>query len=219
MKGRRIHKRPKHVRGAGRESHEYLFSRPVDDFLPPPVDAPINTRVERLTADGCRVRAEVVPVEPPSPVKRQRQENPSTDAAAEGSWPWEPLDFDPEGVNGEHLNMELGGFYPRAESPTPRRRQRPVDPWKPSDKSLFEYRALRDEYLTELLRLDGCGDASESSCPSCHIGVPTIRCRHCYGEELYCVECSVREHQRQPLHVVEVRVTRPFSTNASAVEN
>ncbi|KAJ7232597.1 hypothetical protein B0H12DRAFT_1076819 [Mycena haematopus] len=134
MTSRRVKRRQKYIlRGEALDSREYLFSRPVADFVQPAIEAPIHTRLERSTADGRRVQTEVVSVEPPSPVKRQRQQYASTDAPAEV---WDGLDFEPEGINGERYNMELGGFYPRAASPTPRRRRKPVDPWKPSVSSI-----------------------------------------------------------------------------------
>ncbi|KAF7358779.1 CxC2 domain-containing protein [Mycena sanguinolenta] len=191
------------LRGEARQTQEYVFSQSVADFLEPPVDAPVNTRVERPTADGRRVHAEVVPIDPPSPVKKQRREESNSHADPQNPVIWEPLGFEPEGFNGERYNMELGGFYPLAES-APSRRRRAADPFKPSDKSLFEYRPLRDEYLAELLRRDGCGNASDTSCPGCDTGVPTVRCRDCFGGELYCTECSVRRHENVPLHIVDL---------------
>ncbi|KAJ6478255.1 hypothetical protein C8R45DRAFT_1101644 [Mycena sanguinolenta] len=194
-------KRVKPLRGQDRPTHEYVFTQSVAEFLLPQTDAPICTRVEQATLDGRRVQTEVVPVEPPSPVKRQRLADFGSNAEDAASW--EPLYFEPEGLNRERYNMELGGFYPRAQSPAHCRRRCAADPFKPSDKSLFEYRPLRDEYLAEFLRLDGCGDASMTSCPACNIGVPTIRCRDCYGGELYCPESCAAAHQHHPLHLVE----------------
>ncbi|KAF7377196.1 CxC2 domain-containing protein [Mycena sanguinolenta] len=195
-------KRAKPLRGEDRPTNEYVWSQSVADFLVPPSDTPIDTRVERPTADGRRVHAEVVPIAPPSPVKRQCQQESESQLNAADSLLWEPLGFEPEGINGERYNMDLGGFYPLSGTTTARRR-RPKDPLKPSDKALFEYRPLRDEYLAELLRLDGCGNADQMSRPGCQITVPTIRCRECFGGELYCPECCVRDHQRQPLHIME----------------
>ncbi|KAF7330698.1 hypothetical protein MSAN_02447900 [Mycena sanguinolenta] len=183
------------LRGEVRQTQEYIFSQSVADFLEPPVDAPVNTRVERPTADGRRVHAEVVPIDPPSPVKKQRREKSNSHADPQNPVIWEPLGFELEGFNGGRYNMELGGFYPLAES-APSRRRRAADPSNP--------RPLRDEYLAELLWRDGCGDASDTSCPGCDTGVPTVRCRDCFGGKLYCTECSVCRHENVPLHIVDL---------------
>ncbi|KAJ6467014.1 hypothetical protein C8R45DRAFT_1106429 [Mycena sanguinolenta] len=202
MQSRRHSSPRKPLRGEAQNAHEYVFTQTVAEFLGPQIDVPIATWVERPTADGRRVLAEVVPIEPPSPVKRQRHEE-GADMIVDNSSAWEPLDFEPEGLNGERYNMELGGFYPILEALARCRRPRAADPFKPSDKSLFEYRPLRDEYLAELLRLDRCSDASVISCPGCHSGVPTIRCKDCYGEDLYCTDCCISDHQRHPLHIID----------------
>jgi hypothetical protein len=66
-------------------------------------------------------------------------------------------------------------------------------------------RLLRDVYLVQLLRRDGCADASSSVCPKCSVRTPQFRCRECAGELLLCRECCVDTHAQHPLHVVEVR--------------
>ncbi|KAF7337302.1 hypothetical protein MSAN_02255400 [Mycena sanguinolenta] len=124
-------KRAKPLRGEDRPTNEYVWSQSVADFLVPPSDTPIDTRVERPTADGRRVHAEVVPIAPPSPVKRQRQQESELQLNAADSLLWEPLGFEPEGINGERYNMDLGGFYPLSGTMTARR-CRPKDPLKPS---------------------------------------------------------------------------------------
>ncbi|KAK7039745.1 hypothetical protein R3P38DRAFT_2514191 [Favolaschia claudopus] len=74
---------------------------------------------------------------------------------------------------------------------------------KPQDKSLYHLRSLRDEYLREFLRLDGCGDASEDLCPHCGIRTPFFRCRDCHDGLLYCKECCLELHARNPLHIID----------------
>ncbi|KAK7064875.1 CxC2 domain-containing protein [Favolaschia claudopus] len=187
------------MRGSERQPTAYVFSQSVDEFLTPASDTPIQTIVQRPTTDGRRVRSEVVALDPPSPIKRARlQANIIEDHPVLTD---DPLDFEPEGINGELYNMELGGFFPSfAETSTARKKR---DPFKPSDLALHEFRALRDEYLREFLRLDGCGDASTEVCPGCDATDPSFRCRDCFGELLYCQACCVGMHNRNPLHRVE----------------
>ncbi|KAJ7707095.1 hypothetical protein B0H16DRAFT_1746660 [Mycena metata] len=97
--------------------------------------------------------------------------------------------------------MDLGGIFDRPPSPVQNAR---VKKFKPSDKSLYEWRGLRDEYLRTLLRLEGCGDADEDLCPACRNAPPRIRCKQCFGDELYCAACCVEMHARDPLHIIDV---------------
>jgi hypothetical protein len=79
----------------------------------------------------------------------------------------------------------------------------------------------RDEYLDEFIRLEGRGDFNQEHCPSCkraansspfqdlfdpqpELGIPTIRCKDCFGGELVCEGCCVRDHLHNPLHMIEV---------------
>ncbi|KAJ7701694.1 hypothetical protein B0H16DRAFT_1347920 [Mycena metata] len=70
---------------------------------------------------------------------------------------------------------------------------------------MHEWRALPDEYLHLLLRLEGTGDidVDVETCPSCKAAQPTIRCKTCFGEEMYCRECTVQMHANNPLHIID----------------
>ncbi|KAJ7021123.1 hypothetical protein C8F04DRAFT_1274114 [Mycena alexandri] len=104
--------------------------------------------------------------------------------------------------------MDLGGIFDRPPSPV---RNPRAKTFKPSDKSLHEWRGLRDEYLRTLLRLEGCGDVDEDLCPACCQAPPTIRCKQCFGDELYCAACCVKMHAKNPLHIIDVWDGRLFS--------
>ncbi|KAK7057356.1 CxC2 domain-containing protein [Favolaschia claudopus] len=188
--GRRV----KLLRGAQRTAEEFVLTTSVADFLSPTPEAPIDTVVERVSADGRRVHPEVISVQPPSPVKRAR----ISTQAADTAWNEDLLPFEPEGLNGERYDMELGGFF----MPKPPKRAKKT--FKPSDQILCDFRPLRDKYLAELLRSDGCGDASEDHCPTpgCD-ATPTIRCTQCHGEMLYCGTCCKEMHAANPLHIIE----------------
>jgi hypothetical protein len=84
------------------------------------------------------------------------------------------------------------------------------------DEPLKQWIPLRDEYLDELLRLEGRGEFTSPTCPSCvHDAFdvfddsstpspPSIRCQDCFTGELLCEKCCVRLHRQHPLHVIEV---------------
>ncbi|KAJ7841072.1 hypothetical protein B0H14DRAFT_2360413 [Mycena olivaceomarginata] len=65
-------------------------------------------------------------------------------------------------------------------------------------------RLLRDIFLMQLLRRDGCGDASSELCPGCGDGQrpPRYRCQECFGGLLLCTECCLDKHVEHPLHVI-----------------
>lgn len=76
------------------------------------------------------------------------------------------------------------------------------------DQPLKEWIPHRDEYLAEMIRLEGRGDAELESCPRCPPGassVPCYRCKDCFGMQLLCGTCCVEVHGNNPLHVIEVR--------------
>ncbi|KAJ7185939.1 hypothetical protein C8R46DRAFT_1208043 [Mycena filopes] len=168
---------------------EYHTSIALSDFLAGPSGAEINaqvpTVVERTSADGRRVYTEVLRVEPPSPVKRLRQSAARPSIAVDVDMADDPPlpDFDPFDVEDDRYHMDLGGIFDRPPSPT--RKPKPKPAFKPSDKSLFEWRVHRDEYLRTLLRLEGCGDADADVCPRCRATTPTM-------------------HEDHPLHIVDV---------------
>ncbi|KAJ7633773.1 hypothetical protein DFH06DRAFT_1139696 [Mycena polygramma] len=189
---------------------DLVFTGSVADFLGGPsqaTDAPIETVVERPSADGRRVHTEVLAVAPPSPVKRSR-------AAAMNPVPME-VDNAPNRDHvsfldsGDRYDMDLGGFYDRPATPPPL--VATSKPFKPSDKSLYEWRPLRDEYLSELVRLDGCGEFADQDCPSCHTKKGEYRCRMCFGRHLYCGDCTVERHAENPLHRWAAGFFKPVS--------
>ncbi|KAJ7029081.1 hypothetical protein C8F04DRAFT_1188013 [Mycena alexandri] len=121
----------------------------------------MSSVVERTSADGRRVYKEIIPVAPPSPVKRAhaeaaRDDMLPTDVTGDPPLPtFDDLGFD---LDSDRYHMDLGGIFDRPPSPVQNARTKT---FKPSDKSLYGWRGLRDEYLRTLLRLEGCGDADE----------------------------------------------------------
>ncbi|KAJ7936119.1 hypothetical protein B0H13DRAFT_2226828 [Mycena leptocephala] len=63
---------------------------------------------------------------------------------------------------------------------------------------------LRDIFLRQLLRRDGCGTASTTLCPGCKVASekPRYRCAECAGGSLFCQGCCVRQHAENPLHII-----------------
>lgn len=65
----------------------------------------------------------------------------------------------------------------------------------------------RQEYLLELLRLEGRGDAHQQAghCMSCDGEDAIFRCEDCMGGILECQLCCIARHERLPLHIIAVR--------------
>lgn len=74
------------------------------------------------------------------------------------------------------------------------------------DDPLTKWIKDRDLFLHELIRLDGRGDEDlRSSCRLCR-SVPDIRCKDCFGGEMFCRGCTIDLHAVNPLHRIEVYI-------------
>lgn len=57
------------------------------------------------------------------------------------------------------------------------------------------------------MRFEGRGCwRDQQRCPSCDKGLPIIRCDDCYGRQLVCEDCVVKQHHRNPFHFIKVRI-------------
>jgi hypothetical protein len=61
--------------------------------------------------------------------------------------------------------------------------------------------------LDEMIRLEGRGSYAQSICIECFKSQPTLRCEDCFGGELFCEECCVKLHVRNPLHNITVFIS------------
>lgn len=75
------------------------------------------------------------------------------------------------------------------------------------DNPLSVWVRERENFLLELLRLDGRGDFIFDQVCEGHDGCqghPDYRCRDCFGTALYCKGCMLARHQESPLHRLQV---------------
>ncbi|KAK6972153.1 CxC2 domain-containing protein [Favolaschia claudopus] len=142
-------------RGATSPAANTSLINPSRSLLRVPANHPVETVVERPSADGRRVHSEIFPIPPSSPIKRARI----------------------QGLH--HLNSSEHAATQPEGSVVPSELTRHSR--LPFNKLLLEFIPLRDEYLREFLRLDGCGDASEDLCPGCGVHPPRIRCLDCHN--------------------------------------
>ena len=62
----------------------------------------------------------------------------------------------------------------------------------------------RELALDEMLWLEGRGLYVDSACGECLALCPLYCCKDCFGGQLYCQECMVATHRRDPFHIIEV---------------
>lgn len=185
----------------------------------PAIDAPIPTFVDRVSEDRRRVYRKEVPVEPPSPVKRNNAARlalvENADAEARRRACDEPLPFELYRIGGDDDTLDDNG-NPDTGVPT----LKPIKPSvrlflpshlnllvlkpAPQDKSLSDWRSKVDLFASEYIRLHGRRRVDIDCCPGCGSAAPKIRCRDCHGGALYCEACCVVRHAENPLHRVYV---------------
>ncbi|KZP03688.1 hypothetical protein FIBSPDRAFT_915265 [Athelia psychrophila] len=75
----------------------------------------------------------------------------------------------------------------------------------PADNPTVKWLPERDDFLLQMLRLDGRGDwIRETECPHCHQGSPPVmRCKDCHGGTMLCAACMVSTHHINPTHRIE----------------
>ncbi|KAL1724918.1 hypothetical protein EV714DRAFT_240356 [Schizophyllum commune] len=75
-----------------------------------------------------------------------------------------------------------------------------------ADEPLRDFQQHVDEYMDEMVRADGRGDAADCACPTCppeRQGAPAYRCTTCTGISLYCSTCIVKQHAKRPFCAIE----------------
>ncbi|KAF7305332.1 CxC2 domain-containing protein [Mycena chlorophos] len=163
----------------------------ADDLFGPSA-VQMETTIERLSNNKKRRVVETVPVNPPSPMKRQ--------TAASSSRLEVPSVV--EDLYAMDLDLDTQA---NADEDVPLRREQRRDPVdvKPADPALHYWRDRhRDTYLRTLLWHDGRGGSGSPTCPQCldpaHAAL--YRCDECMDARLLCQECCVAAHRYQPLH-------------------
>ncbi|KAF7345205.1 CxC2 domain-containing protein [Mycena sanguinolenta] len=173
----------------------------VSDLVTPPEAAPITSYVDRLSANGRGMIRQAVRVNPPSPLKRARLGDIRADDGDSTPQRSPTIEEDPDRYTMAPDEAALDDDPPLPSLPRLRNPKR----LEPSDKTLNRWmRLLRDIYLAQMLRRDGCGDASSSVCPRCGDAarMPYYRCQECMGGLLLCDACCLDAHAENPLHII-----------------
>ncbi|KAF7321778.1 CxC2 domain-containing protein [Mycena kentingensis (nom. inval.)] len=185
----RNRKRLESTRPVASSSQHHSFD--LAQFLPPAPDAPIVTRVNRVSGDNRRVYTEAVPVAPPSPVKRLR---------ADAQKPAEAAAHLPLLDESERYSVDAGDEEDDDESLGA---GTSAGPPRPADPAMSVWmREHRDTFLRVLLWRDGRGSAADI-CPQCKTRASCVRCRDCLNAPFTCAECCVQLHAHNPLHWIE----------------
>ncbi|KAH9828984.1 uncharacterized protein C8Q71DRAFT_718824 [Rhodofomes roseus] len=78
------------------------------------------------------------------------------------------------------------------------------------DHPLKEWTNHIDEWLAELIRLEGRGSFASETCAGCLSTETLYRCEDCCDLQLFCRDCTVSRHQCNPFHRVEGWANRRF---------
>ncbi|KAJ7016992.1 hypothetical protein C8F04DRAFT_1280235 [Mycena alexandri] len=158
---------------------------------------PHTSEVVSTSGDGRRTAANPATVYTQAETPSYWQDDISTNAALEAA------DFS-YSMGDDSLPVEEQlPEVAAAEALATARKQKQINNSKFPLKAWIEY---RDEYLDEMLRLEGRGGAvSRASCASCGAADPMFRCAHqlCMGPEMFCRGCIVQKHAFLPTHIVE----------------
>ena len=78
----------------------------------------------------------------------------------------------------------------------------------PQDKNMLQWVSdgRPQEFLDEMIRLEGRGEAAESGCATCGAPEAVYGCEDCWGTWLECEQCVVNNHSRLPFHRLKVRL-------------
>ncbi|KAJ7789817.1 hypothetical protein B0H14DRAFT_3572553 [Mycena olivaceomarginata] len=163
----------------------------VDELITPAEATPIESYVDHLSANGRRIVQEAVCVQPPSPVKRAHLGEPYPAAT-------DPSPPEASNNDADCYSMTPDNYDDEDPPPSPS-----ASVAKPQDKILAKcMRLTRNIYLVQLLRREGCADASSSVCPTCGEDSPRYRCQECARGLLLCQVCCLDKHADNPLHVI-----------------
>ncbi|THU87804.1 hypothetical protein K435DRAFT_866944 [Dendrothele bispora CBS 962.96] len=185
-------------------SNDVISTRSVSEVLTGSAPAIIS---QSLSEDGRRIKRTALPIQDPEVFKKLRSE-----ASLETSDQLTDLTFGKtyefafNNVDDEELAGVVESKTPtvvRVEERKIRRR------YLSSDQPLKQWTPYRDEYLSELIRNEGRGEAEKMRCFDCGSGPhdgcdePSYRCLECIYPELLCKLCCVRRHEDMPLHWIE----------------
>ncbi|KAF7308965.1 CxC2 domain-containing protein [Mycena kentingensis (nom. inval.)] len=171
----RKRKRPENAQPVASTSQHHSFD--LATFLPPAADAPIITRVNRVSNDNRRVYTDTVSVAPPSPVKRLRAEaHRPADAP-----PYLPLVDESEQYGMDSFDEEDSDSRSAAAPPRSPATSGPCD-------------GCLDERPSRLI------PAHAAVAGWTGLGAGALEC---FNAPLTCAKCCAKLHEYNPLHWVE----------------
>ncbi|KAG1812886.1 uncharacterized protein BJ212DRAFT_1448064 [Suillus subaureus] len=72
-----------------------------------------------------------------------------------------------------------------------------------ADNPLLVWLSNHNEYLAEMLRMDGRGDFTSDTCCKCTSAPTLFHCNDCRNMQLYCRDCTVCNHLQSPTHCIK----------------
>ncbi|KAJ7787465.1 hypothetical protein B0H14DRAFT_2399414 [Mycena olivaceomarginata] len=148
---------------------------------------------QSLSKDGQRTHVQTQRVELPSPLKKKRQHDISF--------------FADIGDGLEYVFDDLAAPRAPIQQPSGRGVKPRAKHYLSFDWPLRAWEPLQDEYLAEFIRQEGRGDVCMTHCPTCPPDTPPetprFRCMDCMIPDLFCQDCCVHAHSRNPLDRIE----------------
>ncbi|KAK7018251.1 CxC2 domain-containing protein [Favolaschia claudopus] len=155
---------------------------------------PDRAAVVRVSNDRRRVLERAAPVDRTATLPEYYQEDVNTNSALDSAD--FTYDMGDDSLVPEEEGPETDGISVRVRAKRYTNSDLPFQTWV----------GLRDEYLDEMLRLEGRGDAEiYAACASCGEADPRYRCENqtCYGPGMFCKSCVVEQHQVLPTHWIQ----------------
>ncbi|KAJ7631946.1 hypothetical protein DFH06DRAFT_1337469 [Mycena polygramma] len=157
-------------------------------------DSTATYTAQSISNDGRRTHQTTHSFELPSPMKKARQTRDPPNLFSEAGDDFEYV-FEDLAAPPSVLPSSLPGSKPRAKR------------YLSSDRPLFGWIPLQDEYLAEVIRLEGRGDVCTTHCPTCPATVPRVppryRCMDCMIPDLFCKKCCLESHARHPFDRIQ----------------
>lgn len=169
---------------------------------------------QHVSEDKRRTYEKVVPVDLPSPLKKKQKwaaPPPFSDIGDGFEYVFEDLEPADRAVPPNRAVKKHAKRYLSSVGLVVHLYSAPTNGWF-QDAPLAQWVPLRDEYLAEVLRLEGRGDVAKDFCPACpgpeRAASPEYRCADCLHPDLVCASCCVCLHSDHLLHRIEVSLTR-----------
>ncbi|KAJ3831646.1 hypothetical protein F5878DRAFT_647455, partial [Lentinula raphanica] len=163
---------------------------------------PVNVQMDELSTDGRRIKRKATKALVPLPNKKKQRDLAENDSGS----PSPGLDFVTSILdnytNSDHYFVPDSSQVTNVEELISIAAVKARRRYLTSDQPLLEWRAHADDYLAEMIRVEGRGDSNVERCCLCEQEKTALfRCMECFSEDLICEDCCREKHEDRPLDV------------------